>query len=814
MTYPDARVLLISLRRWVLKKRALAILFAALAGLLVAVVGNALAQTDGDGSAGIPRRVIDLPASALARGAPDAIAALSPGLPDHLPGREPGGGGCDKDIDTTSAIAGMTHLAALDTGICDNADIDTYSHGGNEYVVIAGRDEAVWTHIEVTDPANPLIVAQYVWIRSAKDTSTPDIKAFSVGGTPYVVVTTEFTGGNSTCGVFIFDVTDPANADMVSQITESGVWCSAHNAFVETDGTSTFVYITANSSSDLRVYDVTTPATPAKVGTYQRTVRGFFGSGPFDDIYVHDVTVESGQVYVSYWRAGLDILPTASLRGGNVADETAASNISPADFPSLNPFLVHHAYPVAGGRVVVEDEIEINNGSAPVQLFTTVGAFVDGLVQGTDVPVLPAHNLDVNFGIDPNRVYVGWYQGGLQSWAIDPAGGFVRLGGAPRTASIYHQVQLEPQDDPYSSAWGVRTASIGGVTHNFVSDRNFGLLIGCSGVGCASPPPPTTTTTTTTSTTTTTTTSTTTTSTTVAPGASPGLLRVVTSPAVGSQIVVDGVARDTWGLNWLKLPPGSYAVSFTDMEGFSTPSEETATVAEGVTTEVTGVFSQRGLLRVVTSPAVPATISVDGVPRNDWGMWTDLDPGSYEVCFGDVADYTTPVCETVTIAAGDTAVVTGTYVANPGAVGPVGHGMLRVTTSPALPSQILIDGVARDTWGLTWMKLAPGTYEVSFRDVTGFTTPDPQTITVNEGATTEVTGIFTSRGWLRVTTTPPVPATISVDGIPRDDWGMWTDLEAASYQVCFGDVAGFTTPTCQIANITAGTTAQVTGSYN
>ena len=137
-----------------------------------------------------------------------------------------------------------------------------------------------------------------------------------------------------------------------------------------------------------------------------------------------------------------------------------------------------------------------------MQLFTIAGAFIDGLVQGVDVPVLPAHNLDVNFGIAPSRVYVGWYQGGLQSWTTS-GGGFERSTDplAERTASIYHQVQLESQDDPYSGAWGVRTASIGGVVYNFVSDRNYGLLIGCSPVGCAPPPPTTTTTSTTTSTT-------------------------------------------------------------------------------------------------------------------------------------------------------------------------------------------------------------------------------------------------------------------------------------------------------------------------
>ena len=64
---------------------------------------------------------------------------------------------------------------------------------------------------------------------------------------------------------------------------------------------------------------------------------------------------------------------------------------------------------------------------------------------------------------------------------------------------------------------------------------------------------------------------------------------------------------------------------------------------------------------VDTAKASVGTVFVDGIPRNDWGMWTDLDPGDYQVCFGDVTGYTTPVCQTATITAGTTNTITGTY---------------------------------------------------------------------------------------------------------------------------------------------------------
>ena len=60
-------------------------------------------------------------------------------------------------------------------------------------------------------------------------------------------------------------------------------------------------------------------------------------------------------------------------------------------------------------------------------------------------------------------------------------------------------------------------------------------------------------------------------------------------------------------------------------------------------------------------------------------------------------------------------------------------GFLRVTTSPALASQIIVDGVVRNSWGLDWMNLAPGTHTVSFTHVEGYTEPAPQTVNVVAG---------------------------------------------------------------------------------
>ena len=304
------------------------------------------------------------------------------------------------------------------------------------------------------------------------------------------------------------------------------------------------------------------------------------------------------------------------------------------------------------------------------------------------------------------------------------------------------------------------------------------------------------------------------------PDTAAGRLRVVSSPALPTQILVDGQIADTWGLTWLKLAPGAHTVCFTHVEGYTEPACQSVTLNTGATSTVTGHFTQRGSLRVITSPTVHSQIRVDGNPTDDWGMWTDIPTGTHSVCFGAVAGYNPPSCQTVAVTAGARTTVTGTFTSDPEALGQSGVGYLRAVTSPPVRSQITIKPSAgspyiADSWGLTGLELSPGSYTLSFSHVEGWTEPAPRTITITSGNTTTVTGTFTQRGALRVMTSPAVPGTISVDGIRRNDWGMWTDIPTGSHLVCFGGVAGYaSTPPCQTVNVSAGIETDVTGSYS
>ena len=294
----------------------------------------------------------------------------------------------------------------------------------------------------------------------------------------------------------------------------------------------------------------------------------------------------------------------------------------------------------------------------------------------------------------------------------------------------------------------------------------------------------------------------------------PARLRVTTSPALPADIVVDGVARDRWGLNWAMLPPGPHQVCFGEVPGRIAPACQTITLVPGATTTVTGTYTQNGYLRVITSPAVASTISVDGVARNDWGLWAEVAPGTHTVCFGPAAGFAPPACREVAVAAGATATTTGSFVVDAAAPGPAGSfGYLRATTSPALAAMIRVDGAWRNNWGLDWLKLPVGPHQVCFGPVPDRTAPACTTATVVAAATATATGSFGTDGFLRVLTSPALPASITVDGQVANSFGVWTAKAPGSHHVCFGVAAGYVAPPCQDPVVSPGATTTVTGTY-
>ena len=327
----------------------------------------------------------------------------------------------------------------------------------------------------------------------------------------------------------------------------------------------------------------------------------------------------------------------------------------------------------------------------------------------------------------------------------------------------------------------------------------------------------------------------------------PGLLRVQTSPAVPTTISLNGVQMDDWALNWVKLPAGSYNLSFTDVYDYTTPTSVTVNYYPGTTgniqplsspivispdvvTEVIANFTQDGSLRVQTSPPMAATVYCNGQPMDDWAAWTNIAPGQYTISFEAMNGYITPPPQVAHVTAGATTNIVGTYVTGANTVTPVSHGLLRVQTSPAVPTTIYLNGIQMDDWALNWVQLPPGSYMLSFSDVYDYATPTSVTVNYYPGTTgnvqslsspivitantvTEVIVNFTQLGNLRVETTPATAATIFCNGQPMDDWAFWTNIEPGQYTISFQSIASLLTPPPITVTVSAGAGIHVVGNY-
>ena len=131
-----------------------------------------------------------------------------------------------------------------------------------------------------------------------------------------------------------------------------------------------------------------------------------------------------------------------------------------------------------------------------------------------------------------------------------------------------------------------------------------------------------------------------------------GRLSSAPIPVVASRITVNGVPRGDWGLTWVKVPVGEHEVCFSGVPGFTRPACRTVTVVEGQTATTQGTFVQHGLLRVDVEPSVAVDILVDGVPRNQFGLFAFMPAGTYRVCGTSRPDMATPACRDVTVTPG------------------------------------------------------------------------------------------------------------------------------------------------------------------
>jgi hypothetical protein len=161
--------------------------------------------------------------------------------------------------------------------------------------------------IDISNPNNPVIVDSImVNARSINDImTTPDGN--------YMVITREGAADRRN-GIVIADTRDPLHPKAISEFTE-GVTSGVHSAFIHTQPKhGTHIYLTNDGTGAVHIIDINDPAHPKQVSSW-KTPRADAGR------MLHDIDVQDGLLYGSWWNDGVVILDVGNgIKGGTPAD--------------------------------------------------------------------------------------------------------------------------------------------------------------------------------------------------------------------------------------------------------------------------------------------------------------------------------------------------------------------------------------------------------------------------------------------------------------------------------------------------------------
>jgi len=275
-----------------------------------------------------------------------------------------------------------------------------------------------------------------------------------------------------------------------------------------------------------------------------------------------------------------------------------------------------------------------------------------------------------------------------------------------------------------------------------------------------------------------------------------GSLRVVITPPgavnAGAQWSIDGGkvyhdSRTTVG----GLTPGTdnYIVTFKPISGFSTPANQTVSISAFTTTVITATYVRvYGSVSVTITPQIAIDDGAewklaDGSYQQSGNVISNVSAGNHTIVFSAIPDYNTPASQAIVVAANQTTETTGTYTLQ--------TGSLEVTLAPAgvaaAGGEWYVDNGPLETSGTTVSGLTTGKHTVTFTAATNYITPDPESVTIVNKATTEITGTY--------------------GGIPiiSVQQPVGTPLQSGVSTVNFGPVVSGSTAPLQFAIVDVGT---------
>lgn len=334
-------------------------------------------------------------------------------------------------------------------------------HSGDTWIFegVDGRDYALigtffhdWMKVwDVTEPASPVLT-------DSIQMDARRINDVKVHPNNRIGVATREGASDRRNGIVILDLSTPAHPTILStyDATVSG---GVHNVWITEN--PDLVYACHNGTSDIHIIDISDPVNPREVGRW-----GVESEGKS----LHDIIVQDGYAYASYWDDGVIILDVgAGTHGGT---PTTPVFVSSYKYPSGN---THTAWR-QGDYLFVGDEVfpEDWDPYAPIEARGYVHVLdVSDIehpreVARYEVPEAGAHN----FWPEGDYLYVGYYQAGLRVLDIsgELRGDLYRQG---REVAVLKTTDENTMVPNWPMTWGAQPYK----GNLFTSDLNSGLWI-------------------------------------------------------------------------------------------------------------------------------------------------------------------------------------------------------------------------------------------------------------------------------------------------------------------------------------------------
>jgi hypothetical protein len=302
---------------------------------------------------------------------------------------------------------------------------------------------------DITDPAHPVLT-------DSLQLDARRINDVKIHPNNRIGIVTREGASSRRNGIVLLDLSVPAHPTILSEYSET-VTGGVHNVWIEGD----LVYACHNGTGSMHIIDISDPRAPREVGRWglDKPVKT-----------LHDVIVQDGYAYLSYWDDGAIMLDVgAGTHGGTPTKPALVSQFS---YPEGNTHVAWRA----GRYLFLGDEIFPDDwdASRPIEArgFIHVVDYSDPekprQVATYEVPEAGVHNV----WAENDLLYVGYYQGGLRVLDIsgELRGDLYRQG---RELASLRTGAPDAVTPNWSMTWGAQVFKGNIIT----SDLNSGLWI-------------------------------------------------------------------------------------------------------------------------------------------------------------------------------------------------------------------------------------------------------------------------------------------------------------------------------------------------